>query len=138
MQCGLPNHFVGGVGSGGAVIQHQHPVPIPDRAGGNITAGVDMGAALGGDPLTGIEEILHDKRRHAHHNQQGKQRGYNGASGYFLHAFALLFALDGRDVAKLAFWRVSAALTKASIPQALIILEPPLDRNGNVTPVKGR
>ena len=35
--------------------------------------------------------------------------------------------------AKLAFCRVSAALMKASSPQAPIMLEPPLDKNGNVT-----
>ena len=40
-------------------------------------------------------------------------------------------------MAKLAFWRVSAAFTKASSPQLEIMLEPPLDTNGNVTPVRG-
>ena len=41
-------------------------------------------------------------------------------------------------MAKLAFCRVSAALTKASRPQAPIMLVPPLLKNGKVTPVKGR
>ena len=40
--------------------------------------------------------------------------------------------------AKLAFCRVSAAFTNASKPQAHSILEPPLERKGKFTPVRGR
>ena len=41
------------------------------------------------------------------------------------------------SIAKLALWRVSAAFRKASMPHADIIDEPPLETNGNVTPVSG-
>ena len=37
-----------------------------------------------------------------------------------------------------AFCRVSAALIKARSPHTQTMLEPPLETNGNVTPVSGR
>ena len=54
-----------------------------------------------------------------------------GGSGF---VFGLHF---GRRRAKLAFWRVSAALRKAIRLQHESMLEPPIDTNGNVTPVSG-
>ena len=44
----------------------------------------------------------------------------------------------GSLMVKLALGRVSAALMKASRPQQEIILEPPTDTKGSVTPVRGR
>lgn len=43
-----------------------------------------------------------------------------------------------RRIAKLAFWRVSVAFRKASRPQVAIMLVPPEETNGKVTPVSGR
>ena len=39
---------------------------------------------------------------------------------------------------KLALGRVSAALMKAKRPQQEIMLDPPMDTKGKVTPVRGR
>src|SRR5699024_71951 len=86
------------------------------------------------------EEIAQREEGHAGHQHAHENQHQDGAMGNSLHASSppsSTSRFEGSLTATEAFCRVSAALMKASSPQQAIILEPPLDTKGKVTPVSG-
>ena len=100
---------------------------------GSAVTGMRIAAEI--EPFICLDEVLSNKEYHTNQQYQHQNQGDPCSlrdSVHFLTSPKL-----GKRIAKLAFCRVSAAFIKASNPQTEIMPEPPLERNGNVTPVNG-
>ena len=107
------------------------PAPVRD-----LLDGTDAGAARMGDPVVGVNAVADHEGQKTEEEDPRQKEGHQRASGDAFHDFSASFS--GSLTAKLAFCRVSQALRKASMAQQAIMLEPPLETKGKVTPVNGR